>query len=154
MERAKLNCPWMYGWVKSAITWTWSEGATERQVKNMVADVVDVLKERKVFGEKIGVDIMDMWVHAAFEEAGVKLMNAWPAMSDARLIKTVDELECCKYSAAIADACLDMIHNEWFSKTGLTESQLSGLIIKYFTDHGFEEVQAFCVALGGNTNPY
>ena len=26
--------------------------------------------------------------------------------------------------------------------------------MKYFTDHGFEEGQAFCVASGGNTNPY
>jgi Xaa-Pro dipeptidase len=120
----------------------------------MVAGVVDVLKEKKVFGEKVGVDIMDMWVHAAFQEAGVKLVNAWPAMSEARLIKTVDELECCKYSAAIADSCLDMIRNEWLKRPGLTESQLAGNIMKYFTDHGFEEGQAFCVASGGNTNPY
>jgi Xaa-Pro aminopeptidase len=154
MESAKLDCPWMQGRVRPAITWTWSEGATERQVKNMVAGVVDLLKEKKVIGEKIGVDIMDMWVHAAFQEAGVKLVNAWPAMSHARVIKTVDELECCKYSAAIADACLDMIRNEWLKQPGLTESQLAGNIMKYFTDHGFEEGQAFCVASGGNTNPY
>ena len=154
MERAKLNSPWMYGNIKPAVTWTWSEGATERQAQNMVSGVVDLLKERKVFGEKIGVDIMDMWVHSAFEEAGVKLVNAWPAMSEARLIKTVDELECCKISAAITDSCFDMIRNEWLRRPGLTESQLAGNIIKFFTDRGFEEGQAFCVASGGNTNPY
>ena len=154
MECAKLDSPWMSGRIRPAITWTWSEGATERQVKNMVAGVVDLLKERKVFGEKIGVDIMDMWVHAAFQEAGVQLVNAWPAMSQARMIKTVDELECCKYSAAIADGCLDMIRNDWLARPGLTESQLAGNIIKYFTDRGFEEGQAHCVASGGNTNPY
>ena len=154
MECAKLDCPWMAGRIRPAITWTWSEGATERQVKNMVAGVVDLLKERKVLGEKVGVDIMDMWVHAAFQEAGVKLVNAWPAMSQARLIKTVDELECCKYSAAVADGCLDMIRNEWLKRPGITESQLAGNIIKYFTDYGFEEGAAHCVASGGNTNPY
>ena len=90
----------------------------------------------------------------AFEEAGIKLVNAWPAMSEARLIKTVDELECCKISAAIADSCFDMIRNEWLKRPGLTESQLAGNIMKYFTDRGFEEGQAFCVASGGNTNPY
>jgi len=154
MESAKLDCPWMYGRIRPAITWTWSEGATERQVKNMVAGVVDYLKEKKVYGEKIGVDIMDMWVHAAYQEAGVKLVNAWPAMSQARVIKTVDELECCKHSAAIADGCLDMIRNQWLKQPGLTESQLAGNIMKYFTDRGFEEGEAFCVASGGNTNPY
>ncbi|MBA7678194.1 hypothetical protein ES703_86466 [subsurface metagenome] len=154
MEAAKLNCPWMYDRVKPAITWTWSEGATERQVKSMVSGVVGVLKENKVAGERIGIDLMDMWVHEAFKEAGVNLVNALPALSDARLIKTVDELECCKYSAAIGDACMGMIRDEWLAKPGLTESQLAGLIMKYFTDHGFEEGQAFCVASGGNTNPY
>ena len=154
MERAKLNCPWLYGNVKPAITWTWSEGATERQVTNMATGVVDLLKEKKVFGEKIGVDIMDMWVHSAFEKAGVKLVNAWPAISEARVIKTVDELECSKLSAAITDSCLDMIRNEWLARPGLTESQLAGNIMKFFTDQGFEEGQAFCVASGGNTNPY
>jgi Xaa-Pro aminopeptidase len=154
MEAAKLCAPWMSGRVKPAITWTWSEGATERQVKNMVKDVVGVLSEKKVLKERVGVDIMDMWVHAAFKEAGVNLVNAWPAMSQARVIKTVDELECSKYSAAIADSCLDMIRNEWLKRPGLTEAQLAGNIMKYFTDHGFEEGQAFCVASGGNTNPY
>ena len=154
MESAKLDCPWMKDRVRPAITWTWSEGATERQARNMAAGVVDLLKERKVFGEKIGVDIMDAWVHGAFEEAGVKLVNAWPAMSQARVIKTVDELECLKYSAAVADECLDLIRNEWLKRPGITESQLAGNIIKYFTDRGFEEGQAFCVASGGNTNPY
>jgi Xaa-Pro aminopeptidase len=154
MESAKLDCPWMKDRVRPAITWTWSEGATERQAKNMAAGVVDLLKERKVFGEKIGVDIMDAWVHGAFEEAGVKLVNAWPAMSQARVVKTVDELECLKYSAAVADDCLDLIRNEWLKRPGITESQLAGNIIKYFTDRGFEEGQAFCVASGGNTNPY
>jgi Xaa-Pro aminopeptidase len=137
MEAAKLNCPWMYN-----------------KVKNMVSGVVDVLRENKVANEKIGIDLMDMWVHEAFKEAGVNLVNAWPALSTARLIKTVDELECCKYSAAIGDACMDMIRNEWLAKPGLTESQLAGLVMKYFTDHGFEEGQAFCIASGGNTNPY
>jgi hypothetical protein len=42
----------------------------------MVNGVVDVLKEKKVFGEKVGVDIMDAWVQSAFEEAGVVIYNA------------------------------------------------------------------------------
>jgi len=154
MERAKLDCPWMQGRIKPAITWKWSEGAIERQAKNMVAGVVDVLKERKVFKEKIGIDASDKWVDVAFGEAGVSLANAWPAMSEARTIKTVDELECCKISAAIGDACMDMIRNEWLSKPGLTENQLAGEIVHFFINHGFEEGKASCVSSGGNTNPY
>lgn len=154
MENAKLDCPWMEGRIRPAITWKWSEGAVERQVKNMVAGVVDVLKERKVFGEKIGVDNTDRWVDRAFEEANVKLVNAFPAMSEARVVKTVDELECGKLSAAIADACLDMVANEWLKRPGLTESQLAGRIVQFFYEHGFEEGKASCVSSGGNTNPY
>lgn len=154
MEVAKLDCPWMKGRVKPAITWKWSEGAIERQAKNMVAGVVDVLKERKVLGEKIGTDGADKWVDSAFEEAGVKLVNAWPAMTWARIVKTVDELECLKLSAAIGDACMEMVRYEWLAKSGLTESQLAGKIVHFLTDRGFEEGKASCVASGGNTNPY
>ena len=150
MERAKLDCPWMSGRVNPAITWKWTQGAVGRQVKNMVSGVIDVLKERKVFKEKVGVDMVDMWVIAAFEEAGVKLVNAWPAMSEARLIKTVDELECCKIGAAIGDNCMDMIRNEWLKRPGITETQLAGNINKYLTDHGCEEGRTPCVSSGGN----
>lgn len=153
MERAKLDCPWMSGRVNPAITWKWSEGAVERQVKKMVEGVVDVLKERKVFKEKIGIDMMDMWAHRTFEEAGLRLANAWPAMSEARLIKTVDELECCKYSAAISDICMEMI-GELVRRPGLTEGQVAGEVVKFYCNHGFEFGQAVCLASGGNTNPY
>ena len=149
MENAKLDSPWMEGRIKPAITWKWSEGAIERQVKNMAAGVIDVLKENKVFEEKIGVDNTDRWVDKTFEEAGVRLVNAWPAMSEARVIKTVDELECCKISAAIADACMDMVANEWLKRPGLTESQLAGRIVQFFYDRGFEGGKASCVSSGG-----
>jgi Xaa-Pro aminopeptidase len=154
MEAAKIDSPWMAGRIGPAITWKWSEGAIERQAKNMVSGVVDILKERKVSGERIGIDNGDQWVSKSFEDAGIKLVNAWPAMSEARVVKTVDELECCKISAAIADACLDMVANEWLKRSGITERQLAGEIVRFFYNHGFEEGKASCVASGGNTNPY
>ncbi len=153
IERAKLDCPWMAGRINPAITWKWSEGAVERQVKKMVAGVVDVLKERKVFTEKVGIDMMDMWAHQSFKEAGVNLANAWPAMSAARQIKTVDELECLKYSAAISDSCMDLI-KDLVTRPGLTEGQVAGEVVRFYTNHGFELGQAVCLASGGNTNPY
>ena len=54
---------------------------------------LDVLKEAGVENERIGIDTADMSAMNAFQERGLNLVNAWPAMSQARRIKTPDEIE-------------------------------------------------------------
>ncbi len=153
LECAKIDAPWLADRIKPAITWTWSEGATERQAKLMVNSVYDVLKKHKVHKEKVGIDIMDMWIYDAFKAKGVNVVNAWPAISEARVIKTVDELECLKQACAIGDSCYYMIRNEWL-KPGVRESDMVALCNKFFYENGFEHLYELICASGGNTNPY
>ena len=110
---AKMDLPWMEGRIRPAITWRWSEGAVEYMVDRMVDSVLDVLREHKVEKEKIGIDSLDMASLAAFQKKGIKVVNAMPAMSAARVIKTPDEIELLKQSAAIADACTYKARYEW-----------------------------------------
>ena len=56
LECAKIDLPWMEGRIRPAITWRWSEGATEYMVDRMVDSVLEVLRENKVEKEKIGID--------------------------------------------------------------------------------------------------
>jgi len=74
-------------------------------------------------------------------------------MSEARLVKTKDELELCKQAAAIADCAFDKIRNEWL-KPGIRECELAGKYVDFLLNNGFEFVPALIVASGGNTNPY
>jgi Xaa-Pro aminopeptidase len=153
LECAKLDLPWMEGRIRPAITWKWSEGAQEWMVDRMVDSVVEVLKEHKVEKEKIGIDSLDMSSLAAFQKKKINVVNAWPAMSAARVVKTRDEIELLKQSAAIADAAMFKARYEW-AKPGITERELSGKMIEYMYEKGCEIVYEIIVASGGNTSPY
>src|ERR1700687_4798103 len=90
---AEIDLPWMEGRIKPAITWQWAEGAVPVMAWRMAGTVMDVLKEHGVTKEKIGIDNFDMPALEAFQKTGLKIVNGWPAGSQARVIKTGDEIE-------------------------------------------------------------
>jgi Xaa-Pro aminopeptidase len=153
LECAKIDAPWLNGNIRPAITWKWSETAEQMMVDKMVASVVQVLREGGVEDERIGIDIYDPSAAAAFEQAGVNTVSAWPAMSQARVVKTPDELECLKVSSAIGDTSFWKIEHEWL-KPGVKESTITAKVNEYLYEQGFDFVYDIIVASGGNTSPY
>ncbi|MGA2568638.1 MAG: M24 family metallopeptidase, partial [Pseudolabrys sp.] len=153
MVCAKLDLPWMEGRVRPAMTWQWSEGAIGEMADKMVASVMEVLKEHGVQKEKIGVDTLDIPSLHAMEKAGIKVVNGWPAMSRARVVKTVDEIEQLKMSASIGDAAMWHIKYEWL-KPGVTERQIEAKVHEFMLSRGCEIIYDIIVASGGNTSPY
>jgi Xaa-Pro aminopeptidase len=153
LECAKIDAPWLNGRIRPAITWKWSETAEQMMVDKMVASIIQVLNEEGIPLERIGIDIYDPSAAAAFERAGVTTVNAWPAMSGARVVKTPDELECLKISSAIGDTSFWKIEHEWL-KPGVKESYITAKVNEYLYEHGFDFVYDIIVASGGNTSPY
>jgi len=153
LECAKIDAPWLKGRIRPAITWKWAETAEEMMAERMAQSVYDVLKEHGVEKEKIGIDIMDMRAFQAFQKLGVNLVNAWPAMSAARVIKTPDEIELLKISSAYGDAAFWKIKNEWL-KPGIRESDIVAKVNEFLYSSGFDFVYDIIVASGGNTSPY
>jgi Xaa-Pro aminopeptidase len=153
LECARLDAPWLNGNIRPAITWKWAETAEPMMVKKMVSSVVDVLKENGVERERIGVDMYDPAAFYAFQEAGLNTTSAWPAMSEARIVKTPDELECLKISSAIGDTSFWKIEHEWL-KPGIKESTITAKVNEYLYESGFDFVYDIIVASGGNTSPY
>ncbi len=153
-ECAKIDAPWLEGNIRPAITWKWSETAEQMMVNRMADSVIDVLKENNIpLNGRIGIDIMDMQAYSAFTEKGVNLVNAWPAMSEARVIKTPEEIECLKISSTIGDTCMWKIRNEWL-KPGIRECDLTAWVNNLLYEEGFDFVYDIIVASGGNTSPY
>jgi Xaa-Pro aminopeptidase len=153
MHCARIDLPWLQGRVRPAITWQWAEGAVPHMAGKMVGSIVDVLKENKVEKEKIGIDNLDMSSLAAFQEAGLKIVNGWPAMSAARVIKTKDEIELLKQASAIGDAAMWRIKYEWL-KPGVTERFIEAKVHEFMLNAGCEIIYDIIVASGGNTSPY
>ncbi|HEX2124958.1 MAG TPA: aminopeptidase P family N-terminal domain-containing protein, partial [Thermoleophilaceae bacterium] len=100
-ECAKLDAPWLDGNIRPAFTWRWAEGAEPMMVGRMADSVVEVLRDAGVENERIGIDTADMSAMQAFQERGLNLANAWPAMSQARRVKTPDEIELLKISSSL-----------------------------------------------------
>lgn len=152
-ECAKIDAPWLDGRIKPAMTWKWAEQAEEYMAKKMANSVFDVLKEAGVEKEKIGIDVMDLRAYQELGDLGINIVSAWPVMSEARVIKSRDEIECLKISTAYGDAAMWMCINEW-AKPGVSEAHVCAKVNEYLYEKGFDFVYDIIVASGGNTSPY
>ncbi len=133
LECAKIDLPWLQGRIRPAMTWQWAEGAVPHMVGKMTDSVIEVLRDHNVQGERVGMDSLDMTAARAFQEKGIKIVDAWPAMSAARVIKTQDEIELVKQSAAIADAAMWKIKYEWL-KPGVRECDIEAKVHEFLLD--------------------
>ena len=129
LQCAKIDAPWLEGRIRPAITWKWSEGAEDMMVNRMVDSVID------------------------FTAKGINLVNAWPALSAARVIKTPEEIELLKISSTVGDAAMWKIKHEWL-KPGIKEADITAKVNEFLYAEGFDFVYDIIVASGGNTSPY
>jgi Xaa-Pro aminopeptidase len=153
MVNANLDLPWLKGNIRPAMTWQWAEGALGEMADKMANSVYEVLKANGVEKEKIGIDQLDLPGLHAFEKLGLKIVNGWPAISRARVVKTVDEIEQLKMSASIGDAAMWHVKYEWL-KPGITERQIEAKVHEFMLSRGCEIIYDIIVASGGNTSPY
>lgn len=150
---AEIDLPWMEGRIRPAMTWQWAEGAVPMMVGKMADSVVEVLEEHGVRKERIGVDNFDMPSLQAFQERKLNIVNGWPAVSQARVVKTRDEIECLKMASSIGDAAMWKIKYEWL-KPGVREREIEAKVHEFMLERGCEIIYDIIVASGGNTSPY
>lgn len=150
---AKMDMPWMESRIKPAMTWQWAEGAVPHMAGKMADTVVEVLEENGVRNERIGVDNFDWPSLEAFQERKINIVNGWPAMSAARVIKTRDEIELLKQASSIGDAAMWKIKYEWL-KPGVREREIEAKVHEFMLSQGCEIIYDIIVASGGNTSPY
>ena len=87
-ECAKIDAPWLEGRIRPAMTWKWAEQGEEIMAKKMAKSVYEVLEDAGVENEKIGIDVMDLRGYQELTGLGLDIVNAWPALSEARVVKT------------------------------------------------------------------
>ncbi|MFH1241372.1 MAG: Xaa-Pro peptidase family protein [Pseudomonadota bacterium] len=150
---AKMDMPWIEGRVRPAMTWQWAEGAVPHMAGKMAESVIEVLEDHGVRNERIGIDNFDMPSLQAFQERKLNIVNGWPAMSAARVVKTRDEIELLKQASSIGDAAMWKIKYEWL-KPGVREREIEAKVHEFMLSQGFEIIYDIIVASGGNTSPY
>ena len=153
LQCAKMDMPWMEDRIHPAMTWQWAEGAVPHMAGKMADSVVGVLEEAGVRSERIGIDNLDMPSLSAFQERDINIVNGWPAMSAARVVKTRDEIELLKQASSVGDAAMWKIKYEWL-KPGVREREIEANVHEFMLSQGFEIIYDIIVASGGNTSPY
>jgi Xaa-Pro aminopeptidase len=150
---AEMDLPWMEDRIQPAITWQWAEGAVPMMADRMARGVAEVLREHGILGEQIGIDNIDIPSMHALQSHKLNIVNGWPAMSAARVVKTRDEIELLKQASSIGDAAMWKIKYEWL-KPGVREREIEAKVHEFMLERGCEIIYDIIVASGGNTSPY
>ena len=149
----RLTCPWLEGRIEAPISTM--QGALPpamrvqdgfaKQIKNLLIDM-------GVADKPLGVDMIELCMKEALEAEGIKVVDGMQAMLDAREVKTEDEVELLKQSAAIVDATYEDIARA--IRPGVRESDLVALANQKMYALGAERVEAVNSVSGSRGAPH
>ena len=78
--------------------------AAQEEAKQFAAAIFNDLKSCNLGAENLGVDALDERGREALTALGLKLVDAKPALMEARRCKTADEVACIETAVSIANA--------------------------------------------------
>lgn len=142
------NAPWIPGdnWLSASM---WESGCGGMQAcidesKQFASDIKEVLKNRGLDGELLGVDTVDAWGANALTDAGIKhelelemeQQHTMKGMLEARRCKTIDEINCIRMATNITTAA--HYKTVEVAKVGVTEQAVSAAATAAMIEAGAE----------------
>lgn len=128
-----------------------SEKVKKETMRIWTDNIKMMLKQNGLEGGKVGLDSWASYLVEALEEAGIEYGDANLALSEARSIKTSDELDICKIAASIADACFYTMETN--IRPGIRECEIWAEMSKTALSLGADTFGGLLNS-GGRTNPY
>jgi Xaa-Pro aminopeptidase len=114
-----------------------------------------VRHELELYGlldEPVGVDVIEMPVLAALQQAGVKVIDGQQVFLEARRIKTDGEISLLTQACSMVDAAYDSLYE--FLRPGVRENECVGLVSKALYDMGSEFVEGVNAISGERCAPH
>ena len=149
----QLNCPWLGERSRAGIPLLRGAMSPEMGRAEDVARKIKIeLEKAGLQNEPLGVDIVEPPILFALQKEGIKVVDGQQIMSDARVIKTQDEISLLNHSAMMVDAAYDELYRAM--KPGFSENQAVGLASKVLYDMGSEYVEAVNAISGERCNPH
>ncbi|MDP2719951.1 MAG: M24 family metallopeptidase [Dehalococcoidia bacterium] len=142
------QAPWIKHW---RIARAWLGGicgpeAVKEEAALFASEIYQELCERGLGGEKLGVIGFDGAAREALTQKGIKLADGVSPMREARVIKTIDEINCLKMVAAICEAAWYKLWENM--KPGTTDADLSLVAINALYQAGAEIVPPIGIRSG------
>src|SRR4029079_16989811 len=97
------------------------------------------LEMRGLYKEPLGIDVVEPPILFALQKEGITVVDGQQLMSDARVIKTQDEISLLNTSAMMVDAAYEELYRAM--RPGFSENQAVGLASKVLYDLGSEYVE-------------
>src|ERR1700733_5495007 len=149
----QLHCPWLGERSRAGIPLLRGAMSPEMGRAEDVAKKIRIeLEEHGLLHEPLGVDIIEPPILFALQREGIKIVDGQQLMSDARVIKTQDEIALLNTSAMMVDAAYDELYRAM--KPGMRENEAVGLVSKVLYDLGSEYVEAVNAISGERCNPH
>jgi Xaa-Pro aminopeptidase len=127
-------------------------GAGAGRAEDVAKKLYDVLAERGLQNEPIGVDIIEMPVLFAMQALGLKVVDGQQIFLEARRIKTQDEIGLLTHAASMVDAAYEDLYE--FLRPGVRENECVGLVSKKLFDLGSEHVEGVNAISGERCSPH
>ena len=103
-------------------------------------------------GSKVGVERFTTLVSQGLRDNKFQVVDAECIMEKAKLIKSPMEIECLKYSIAVAEYGIDLMRQQL--QPGMTENQLWAILHQVNISHGGDWIEGHMLASGSRTNPW
>src|SRR6516165_12796612 len=125
----QLNCPWLGERARPGISMLRGAMSPEMGRAEDVAKKIRIeLEMRGLHKQPLGIDIIEPPVLFALQKEGITVVDGQQIMSDARVIKTRDEISLLNHAAMMVDAAYDELYRAM--KPGLHENEAVGLVSK------------------------
>ena len=149
----RLHCDWLGERSQAGIPLLRGAMSPEMGRAEDVAKKIRIeLEKRGLLHEPLGVDIIEPPILFALQREGITVVDGQQLMSDARVIKTEDEITLLNMSAMMVDAAYHDLYCAM--KPGMSENQAVGLVSKVLYDLGSEYVEAVNAISGERCNPH
>src|SRR5437868_5972415 len=149
----QLHCPWLGERSRPGISMLRGAMSPEMGRAEDVARKIRIeLELRGLHKEPLGIDIIEPPVLFALQREGITVIDGQQLMSDARVIKTQDEISLLNHSAMMVDAAYEDLYRAM--RPGLSENEAVGLVSKVLYDLGSEYVEAVNAISGERCNPH
>ncbi len=150
----RLHAPWLRPEnCRAGMTGMRGSVAPEAGLSTNVAKMVKgIMKDERVQDLPLGVDIAELPMIFALQEAGINVVDAQQTMLDARQIKSRDEIILLSMAAAMVDGVYQTIFE--ILKPGIRENEIVAVANKQLYDMGSDDVEAINAVSGERCNPH
>jgi Xaa-Pro aminopeptidase len=147
----KLYSPWL-GEERSRAGISTLRGAVEGRAESVAEKIRVELEERGLLGEPVGVDMIELPVLKALQDAGIQVVDGQALMQDVRKIKTEDEITLLNTACAMVDAAYDELYRAM--RPGFRENDCVALVNKVLFELGSEHVEGVNAISGERCSPH